>query len=380
MALQSNPFSGSNASSSTTKLFNRVGHVELDFGSDSASGQSGKLISFKGLDFKFRVSKVCPDYPKGFAEVSILGLSQETMNRITELTTMDQAMSHKKRVRVFAGYAKDNDPDYDGELICDMDIVYATPTTMPPEVWLTVTAGIRIQDKYESISIDLPDRQSIKEKIVTRRNIGFDFMKEIYPLKNFCKDIVRIVNEEYKKMAEGNGGSTYELELDFQADDYEDMNITQFNHSGTVSELIKKLNDLDPQKMLKFYIDNRKDEKKDFLVVKAKAAVDESGNSGQKMKTTNLQYLDVKHGLIGLPSLVQGNNLRCRSLLSPNLKMLDWVKMESTIIPKMNGYWQINEVTHNGHFRGNEWYTDIVAFDPTKCQMQGTAGMVMANE
>lgn len=385
MALRTDPFAGKNVTKGKpTPFFNRVGYVELDFGADSKGGK-GEVIAFKGLDFKFKISFACPEYPKGTVEVSILGLNQETINRITELTTWDHAMNHGKRVRVYAGYAKPEDPSYEGDLLCDMEIGYATPTTTPPEVWLTITGFPRFSDRTEEISVNLPDRKSVKEEVLWEPHIAraFDSYKKIYTFEQLCKDVVRIINDGYKEQSKQNGSPPpYEIELDFQAEDYAMWEMSQFMHTGTVADLIKKMNDLDENHLVKLYFESRKGEHKDYLVVKALDSAEDSkgkggtaggGNLGGQ-KTTTKQILDVEHGLIGLPSLVQGMNLQCRSLLSPNLKIADWIELKSVIIPKMNGYWRINEVTHSGHFRGNEWYTDINAKNSEVINLVGDSG------
>ena len=401
MALTSNPFAGKNTSSSfnVTNQFNRVGHVEIDFGTDStyssgagriAVSNQGKFFSFEGLDFKFRISKICDEYPKGFAEISILGLQKDTINRLTELTTQDEAMRHKKRIRVYAGYADETNPDYKGDLICDMDIVYATPTTPPPEVWVTITAGIRIDDKYRHFSVSLPEMlterdgkkyQNTSYEMKTNRHnwLGLKFCthENVYPLKTLCGDVVRIINEQYEKVEKETGVKTTKLKLDFRAPEYYgkfDMKNIGFLPSATdVSGIIKEMNDLDPKKRLKFFIENGTDGKTDLLVCKELGSNESSDDDEQQSSTSNIKYLDMYNGMVGLPSIVQGNEIRCRCLLTPGLRMLDWVKITSTIIPKMNGYWQVREITHNGHFRGNEWYTDICGFDPSKINLDGSA-------
>ena len=401
MALTSNPFSGKNTSSSfnVTNQFNRVGHVEIDFGTDStyssgagriAVSNQGKFFSFEGLDFKFRISKICDEYPKGFAEISILGLQEDTINRLTELTTQDEAMRHKKRIRVYAGYADETNPDYKGDLICDMDIVYATPTTPPPEVWVTITAGIRIDDKYRHFAISLPemlterDGKKLQNTSYEAKTTWHDLKilkfcttKMVYPLKALCGDVVSIINEQYEKIEKETGAKLTKLQLDFRAPEYYakfDMKNIGFHPSATdVSGIIKEMNDdLDKYKRLKFFIENGTDGKTDLLVCKELGFDESLDDSEQQSSTSNIKHLDMYNGMVGLPSVVQGNKIRCKCLLTPGLRMLDWVKITSTIIPKMNGYWQIQEITHTGHFRGNEWYTDICGFNPEKLNLDGT--------
>lgn len=381
----------------TSSQFERVGYVEIDFGKDAGGGE--RVRQFHGLDFRFKVVKILNNYPQGFAEVSILGLDQDTINRLTELTTQEQAVLKQKRVRVYAGYKKKGDDNYKGDLICDMDIIYATPTTTPPEVWVTITAGVRYMDKKYRIDISLPDNLSLVD--ITYGQGDFVHSRK-YSFKNLCEDVVRVINREYDKISkdENQGNPTFtKLELDWrlEEDDFTTDNtlvakplragadglpyIPPFQESKkTVSEILERLNNyFAGGRKLWVFVDSGRNPNTDYLVVcpvaikkKAEKAVADRAKAiernGWFNKFGTVHYVDTAHGMIGLPSLIKGNELRCKMLLSPTIKASDWVKVDSKIIPKLNGYWVVNHIEHTGHFRGNEWYTSVVAYDEDKAK------------
>lgn len=403
MARQSDPFAlniFARPKEQTSPQFNRVGYVEIDFGKDAGGGE--RVKQFYDLDFKFKIVKILNNYPQGFAEVSILGLDQDTINRLTELTTQEQAVLKQKRVRVYAGYKKNGDGSYNGDLLCDMDIIYATPTTTPPEVWVTITAGVRYMDKVHRIDISLPDGQSVVD--IKKSQAGFIRSRK-YSFRNLCEDVVRVINREYEKIAKNkkNGNTQFpKLVLDWRIseDDFTTDNtivgktlrsgvdssglpyIPPFNETRkTVSEIIERLNNFFAgRRKLWVFVDTIKEPGTDHLVVcpiaikeRAKEKAEKAARDAKIKKALGAEfgtvhYVDIEHGMVGLPSLIKGNELRCKTLLSPTMRAGDWVKVESKIIPKLNGYWTVNHIEHTGHFRGNEWYTSICAYDETKAQ------------
>ena len=104
-----------------SKLYwKRVGHVEVE-------NASGRMVSFSGLDFKFKV-KSCGDIYQEFS-VGILGLSAQTINDLT-VWSPAKAIDRPRKIAVYAGYA-----DSGEELIATGYIWYAIPTN-PPEMWM----------------------------------------------------------------------------------------------------------------------------------------------------------------------------------------------------------------------------------------------------
>lgn len=105
-----------------SKLYwQRVGHVEVE-------NANGRMVSYGGLDFKFKV-KSCGDIYQDFS-VSILGLSAETINDLT-VWSPAKAVERPRRITVYGGYANSGE-----ELIATGYIWYAIPTN-PPDMWMT---------------------------------------------------------------------------------------------------------------------------------------------------------------------------------------------------------------------------------------------------
>ena len=105
-----------------SKLYwQRVGHVEVE-------NASGHMVSYSGLDFKFKV-KACGDIYQDFS-VSILGLSAETINDLT-VWSPAKAIERPRRISVYGGYANSGE-----ELIATGYVWYAIPTN-PPDMWMT---------------------------------------------------------------------------------------------------------------------------------------------------------------------------------------------------------------------------------------------------
>ena len=105
-----------------SKLYwQRVGHVEVE-------NANGRMVSYGGLDFKFKV-KACGDIYQDFS-VSILGLSAETINDLT-VWSPARAIERPRRITVYGGYANSGE-----ELIATGYIWYAIPTN-PPDMWMT---------------------------------------------------------------------------------------------------------------------------------------------------------------------------------------------------------------------------------------------------
>lgn len=302
-------------------LYDRIGHVEVSIGE--------KTYDFSGLDFKFKITKTCDGYAKGFADISVLGLSRDTVNALTTLCNMQEALNTGKRVRVFAGYAQMGKE----ELIIDADISYATPTTTPPESWFTITA---IQGhRFMKPGISLVENETIQFQELFQR----------------CIDKINEV---------AGGKITLVADMRLSTKNAEHL-VSNFSVDGCVYDIIGALNQ---QGNVLCFLDNGDTPDTDKLVAVDK---DEKLDNGFGSKSvTRIKTLSMKTGMIGLPRLKESVMLECRSLLDPRLSVGDVVEMESTVINAVNGRYRIIDLTHTGHFRGKEWYTQIRAVDPKR--------------
>lgn len=102
------------------RFWNRVGHVEIE-------DDSGQMVKYYGLDFKFKVKSIGDIYNQ--FSVSILGLSAQTINSLT-VWNPDDATNHPRKIAVYGGYKMNGE-----ELIASGYVWYAIPTS-PPDMWL----------------------------------------------------------------------------------------------------------------------------------------------------------------------------------------------------------------------------------------------------
>lgn len=117
------------------KFWNRVGHVEIE-------DDSGRMVKYYGLDFKFKVKSIGDIYNQ--FSVSILGLSADTINNLTVWNPVS-AVEAPRRIAVYGGYEKTGE-----ELIASGYVWYAIPTS-PPEMWLNFECWkyLKVEDEVE---------------------------------------------------------------------------------------------------------------------------------------------------------------------------------------------------------------------------------------
>ena len=143
----------------------RVGYVEINIFNDNGTIET---IPCEGLDFKFKITQILGRMPEGNMSVSICGLSHATANKIVTLCNTAEALKKRKTVRVYAGYRDENNSNYKGKCLATMDIINATITTPPPDIWLQITgvyAGWLNDQKicFDIADIEVKDREKLTE-------------------------------------------------------------------------------------------------------------------------------------------------------------------------------------------------------------------------
>lgn len=79
---------------------------------------------------------------------------------------------------------------------------------------------------------------------------------------------------------------------------------------------------------------------------------------GWLKEVKNSRTINMANGMIGIPKVdMRGAVIRVR--VDDSYGLCSWVYLESAIFPKANGYYFVIKKTHNGHFRGENWYTDL---------------------
>lgn len=126
-------------------FWNRVGHVEIE-------DDSGQMIKYYGLDFKFKVKSVGDIYNQ--FSVSILGLSAKTINSLTVWNPVT-AVERLRKIAVYGGYEKTGE-----ELIASGYVWHAIPTS-PPEMWLNFECW-----KYLSVEDEVRKPRELTNKSI----------------------------------------------------------------------------------------------------------------------------------------------------------------------------------------------------------------------
>lgn len=113
-------------------------------------------------------------------------------------------------------------------------------------------------------------------------------------------------------------------------------NIGDYTFQGTPFYQIENLRNYFNKDVL-IYVENKK------LVIKNEAT-----------KTQPILKLNNKSGLIGTP---RPTNLGCEviTLLNANLRLNDFIELESLKIPQLNGTYRIMNIKHRGSNRGEAW-------------------------
>lgn len=130
------------------------------------------------------------------------------------------------------------------------------------------------------------------------------------------------------------------LSFEWQASSQKTLDV--FNFSGSQAQLIKEYNELDDVVMFE-----------DNGVLKVVDKIAKRGDKTAKLVNEN-------SGLIGQPEPDQfGVKFKC--LLDASLYCGDWVKLESRVLPMINGYYQVYTIDFDFASREQQFYCEIYA-------------------
>lgn len=231
------------------------------------------------------------------ANVTIYNLTREDIEYLTTFTSQWIAYQQRKRLRIFAGYT-----DTSVGLIFDGDIIEALPS-MPPDIALRCKARSGAYNNSTMIS------KSVTEPITTK-----DLLKQV--------------------------GSWTGLTVNDHTTT--DRKIGGFYYTGSATQLIGQLNDIPD-------IIAYEDDGSLWVVDKKNTDI------GLQMRVINKNS-----GMIDIPQ-PNATGIEVKILLDPAIKLGQKIKVESDLIPAVNGVYTIYELKYTGHLRGNEFYTDITA-------------------
>jgi hypothetical protein len=231
------------------------------------------------------------------ANVIIYNLTREDIEYLTTFTSQWIAYQQRKRIRIFAGYT-----DTSVGLIFDGDIIEALPS-MPPDIALRCKARSGAYNNSTMIS------KSVTEPIAVK-----DLLQQASSWTGLT------INDKTTTDKKVNG----------------------FYYTGSATQLISQLNDI--PNIIVYEDDN------------ALWAVDKTNtNIGLQTRIIN------KHsGMVDIPQ-PNALGIKVTVLLDPTIKLGQKIKVESSLIPACNGIYTVYELSHTGHLRGNDFYTEITA-------------------
>lgn len=256
----------------------------------------------KGLDFRFEAMCAGDVYPN--FSVGVLGLSMKNINALTVWNPSD-AISASRRVSVYAGYKSDG---IRGP-ICTGYVLRAIPTP-PPEAWINFECVLSLgKKKIPSIST-LPQ---IRGKAF---DIAFSLAKEA-GFSSLMWNAKSVRHDAYAEF-------TFSCSNDFLIEKFvRKLGLSAiYGTDGTVSIYDRK----------PWY-----------------------SSSPDPNRTP---VISSETGLLMLGN-VDSAGATVRVRLNDRYSLFGWVKLETTLIPSASGYYFIVTKKHVGHYRGDEWYTEL---------------------
>lgn len=88
--------------------------------------------------------------------------------------------------------------------------------------------------------------------------------------------------------------------------------------------------------------------------------------------TVEAPVISYETGLIDVPYYASGDSskldtdprrrtgVQFKALLNPSVTVGKMIKLESTVLPQLDGFYRVNDIRFYGAFRGNDWYMDCV--------------------
>lgn len=308
-------------------FFERLGRVEVVTGNTVVISTTGEetthfaMKEFDSLDFKFKCKKTADLTSSDcYADVSILGLSRESIQEIATYRPIGLELPAQRRIRVYASYV-----DFGDNLIFDGDIVEAVPS-VPPDNWLSIKAmvgGYRHEKLYS---------HSINEDIT---------------VKQLIENVAQVLG--LKALFHLSGGKDEQDELQ--------RKIKTFDCSGTQYDLMTMINRVS-----------------DFIVYEDCGILHAimADSDGAFNKRNSGVEISENSGMVGIPKILVGSTKRneeslkveVKSLINPSIQMWSRVSLKSVYFPGINGEYTVQQIEYNGHLRGNEWYMTMILQSP----------------
>lgn len=305
--------------------FGRIGRLTFYQGVAPMGG-----INTDGLDFRFRANRIVNSGNEQVVpsvSLSILGLNANSVNELARFCGDAEYLKRDISVGVEVGY--ENDPAGMQELF-HMPLWRANPSP-PPDNWLELT---------------------LKPYFIRGGLKSWEFIRTQGSFGGGGKFNVRNLLQAIEK--------AYGLHflIHNEAKDFVNKQVVNFfgcsgGEQGAIDALRKKY----PQ--LVFVLDPKKIE-----------SGTQRGNCYydvhwvyDKHPKRNIWKVDKDHGMIGLPQYTGGTLgnkfVKVRILMNPSVDAFDLIELKSEIVRDFTDIYRVRTISHSGHLRGNEWYTDL---------------------
>lgn len=242
-------------------------------------------------------------------KISIANLAREDVEYLTTYTSPYIDQSKRKRINVFAGYESTGV----GQIFSG-DIYSALPEGMP-DTWLNIEAKTEYYNQQNIITF--------QHSNISAKNIAQNIASELN-----CDLVWRSKTEKL---------------------------IDSFNFAGAKAKLIDRLNKV---AFIRAFIDNNT-----LYVIDANEQPPQEETpkeyKGSARKTAGtIKYISEESGMIGIPQPDE-QGVKVKVLLDPTVKIGDWFKLESKLLPIVNGLYQVYEMTYDFATREPQYYIEI---------------------
>jgi hypothetical protein len=245
------------------------------------------------------------------ADISIANLAKEDVEYLTTYTSPYVDQSKKKRINIFAGYES-----MGVGMIFSGDIYSALPSGKP-DTWLSIKAKTEYFNQQNIITISQGTMSAKNLAAYIAAQLGVNL-------------VWRSKSEKF---------------------------VDAFNYAGAKAKLLNRLNQIDN---FYAYIDNNNlycvDRFEEPPLLNNSQPRSYTGTATKHAGTIKLvnQY----SGMIGMPEPDEyGVKVKC--LLDPAVKLGDWFKLESEMLPIVNGFYQVYELTFDFATREPQYYVEM---------------------
>lgn len=241
------------------------------------------------------------------AKISIANLSKDDVQYLTTYVSPYVDQSKRKRINIFAGYESTGVAQ-----IFSGDIYSALPEGLP-DTWLNIEAKTEYFNQQDIITFSTSNTNTKNLSIAIAKQLGLNL----------------VFRSKSQKL------------------------VDSFNFAGAKAKLLTRLNKVDN---FRAYVDNNNL----YIVDKA-----EEAPSNKKTYTTSdtkkdgyIKLVSQDSGMIGIPHPDE-YGVKVKVLLDPAIQLGDWFKLESKMLPIVNGMYQTYEMAYDFATREPQYYIEL---------------------